>query len=376
MLAAPLCTIFNVCFWSGVLPRDWLDANIVPIFKKKGSAKESKNYRPISLTSVVCKIMEAYIKSSMLKHLYDNNLISRYQHGFLAGKSTLTKLLDCLNDWENSMDAGNSTDVVYFDLDKAFDSVVHSKLLTKCQSFTGQLLTFIRCFLSKRRQRVVIGQHYSEWKTVDSGVPQGSVLGPLLFLLYINDVSDNIRHSQIKLYADGTKVYRVVDKKTELCAELQQDINAFHRWCSEWQLSVSADKSFVIRIGKRQPFLDQYIMDSTVLPVVTYIKDLGVTFVDSLSFSLHCSNIVNKASQMMGLILRAFPTRHVDFMTIAFITKIRPLLEYNTEVWSWSPYHLADIDNIESIQRSFTKRIIGMWDKSYSVRLSLCKLIA
>ena len=134
-LAQPLCTIFSLCFYTGNIPVVWKDAIVVPIFKGKGSASSPSNYRPISLTCTVCKVMESCIKKPLLSYFIKNDLISSKQHGFLPNKPTLTELVECLNDWTLALDRGEKVDVVYFDLAKAFDSVTHSKLIAKCKSY-------------------------------------------------------------------------------------------------------------------------------------------------------------------------------------------------------------------------------------------------
>ena len=371
----PLCTLFNVCFYSSAMPNDWSDANVVPIFKNKGSSSSPKNYRPISLTSVISKVMEHVIKSQLMDHLLTNNLLSDKQHGFLARRSTLTQLVFCVNEWVTDLENGLVTDVVYFDLAKAFDSVVHSKLVHKCKSYgcKGLLLEFINTYLCNRRQRVNIDGCHSNYGDVSSGIPQGTVDGPLYFDMFFNDATNSVNESQIMLYADDTKLYKSFQKSEGYSAHLQDDIDSFNAWTQSWQLKIHADKSFVLPLGfRRDTDLSNYCINNVQLPVVTHMKDLGITIDQNLNFSMHCSNIAKSASSRVGLIFRGFSSRSLNFLVKMFINRVRPVLEYNCEVWS--PHMLKDIDLLEGVQRSYTKRISGIEHLPYSERLKICKL--
>ena len=205
-LAKPIAMIFQKSFDTAELPVDWKLANVCPIFKK-GSRNDAGNYRPVSLTSVLCKIMEAIVKDRLMEFVEESNIISNAQHGFRKGKSCLTNLLESFEKWTEALDNGYGIDVIYLDYRKAFDTVPHQRLLLKLRSFgiSEKYVKWIASFLQGRRMRVGVRGQYSGWSDVVSGVPQGSVLGLLLFLLYVNDLPDWIVNS-MRMFADDTKV--------------------------------------------------------------------------------------------------------------------------------------------------------------------------
>ena len=209
-LALPLAFIFDQSFRNHSLPASWLQAIVTPIFKK-GTTADPCNYRPISLTSTCCKAMERIINTQLIDYLLQNQLITKHQHGFLRKHSTTTNLLETLNDFTLALNNKLTTDVIYIDFQKAFDTVSHTKLLAKLSAYgiCGDLLLWISAFLSGRTQVVRISSTLSDPIHIISGVPQGSVLGPSLFLIYINDLPDclQLRNVYVKLYADDAKMY-------------------------------------------------------------------------------------------------------------------------------------------------------------------------
>ena len=372
-IVSPLCTIFTVCFHQGRLPQDWLDASVVPVYKGKGGTNRMENYRPISLTSVVCKVMERCVKERITSYLLENRLLSNSQHGFVHNRSTLTNLLEACNDWINMLQDRKCVDVIYFDIKKAFDTVSHKKLLFKCETYgiNGNLLAYLKAFLSNRRQRVQIQGSYSQWSPVVSGVPQGSVLGPLLFLLYVNDAPDSVTNSLMKLFADDTKIYRSFSPRV-VTNELQSDVTSYVNWCDDWQLDIHPGKCSVLKLGNFPRAQASYAVHDVEIAVSNTVRDLGVMVSSNLRFSDHCAFISKKASMICGLILRAFSSRSLQFMVKAFVVYVRPVLEYCSEVWS--PSYLSDIERVESVQRNFTRRIVGLSGCTYVGRLSECKL--
>ena len=225
-LATPLSIIFNKSYNTATLPSDWLISHVHPIYKGSGSRFSPDNYRPVSLTSVVCKLMESIIKDAILQHMLTQHLFTPYQHGFLPKRSTLSALLSTHFDWINSIKSHTHTHCVFFDLSKAFDSICHRKLLYKLSLYSLHpvCLAWIKAFLSDRLQRVKIKSCLSNPITCSSGTPQGSVLSSTLFTIYINDLPFVIHHSNICLFADDVKLYKSIATQADI-ENIQSDIN-------------------------------------------------------------------------------------------------------------------------------------------------------
>jgi hypothetical protein len=312
--------------------------------------------------------LEAIFKKEILEYLLSNNLISSKQHGFLSRRSTLTNLIKTLNDWNLARRDKKNIHAVYTDFSKAFDTVSHQKLIYKLRSygFEGEVLRWLQGFLSDRSQFVSIQNGSSRTCSVTSGVPQGTVLGPLLFLLFINDVPEVLKHSKITLYADDAKLFRAEDLKTVSSNLLQEDLHSFHRWSNEWQLTLAVQKCSVFIFGSPVDAPD-YRLGETVLEVMKDINDLGVVLSQNQKSSVHCSKIARKCNIRAANIFRSFKCRKRRFLVDMFSKFVRPSLEYASQVWS--PYLLKDIDCIESVQRRFTKRVPGLRHMSYPDRL-------
>ena len=211
-LAKPLKILFDKTLLEGKLPLDFKLAEVRPIFKK-GIKTSPGNYRPVSLTSIVCKLMESFIKKSLNEHLINNNILSEHQYGFVSGRSTITQLLVTLNEWLYNLDNDIPTDAAYMDFRKAFDSVPHKRLINKLKAYKidGPILKWIISFLSDRFQYVKLNNASSSKLKVTSGVPQGSVLGPTLFIYFINDLPNVTNDTPVKIFADDTKVYNGIN---------------------------------------------------------------------------------------------------------------------------------------------------------------------
>jgi hypothetical protein len=372
----PLSMLFSVCFDNSIIPSVWLMSFITPIYKK-GIAADANNYRPIALTATMCKLVETIIKNQIVSFLADKGILSKHQHAFINKHSTASNLLSCVRDWLVGLKSHSQTDVVYIDFSRAFDSIVHSKLLYKLELYgiTGHLLKWISAFLSNRLQCVVVDYCYSSVCDVTSGVPQGSVLGPILFLIYINDIDCACcGNTVLQLFADDAKLYSHINVSC-LSDSLQQSLTKLTRWANDWQLSINVQKCSVLSISaKPASLLVNYNINDLPVPRQGSTTDLGVTITYDLSFATHINNIVSKARQRLSVLFRGFSTRNTCVMRQAFITYIRPILEYNSIVWN--PDHLYLIDLLEGVQRDFTKRIpsISTSSQTYSERLALLNL--
>ena len=313
---------------------------VVPLHKK-GSRDKAENYRPISLTSILGKVFESIIKNSIVRFLKENNLIKDSQHGFTRGRSCLTNLLDFMEEVTREIDNGNCVDVLYLDFAKAFDKVPHKRLLSKLEAhgIAGNILRWIDSWLSNRRQKVSVEGELSEWAAVKSGVPQGSVLGPLLFLIYINDIDEDIV-SKFSKFADDSKVAKIVNNLDD--AEiLRTDIVRLQNWTHDWQMEFNSDKCKVMHIG-RKSLNSEYTLNNTMLKSTEGERDLGVLVDKCFKFSEHCNKVANSANVVIGMIKRTITCRKKDIMVKLYKALVRPKLVYCVQ--AWCPYLKKDID--------------------------------
>ena len=367
-IAGPLALLMNKTLHLGILPLDWKKAYVSPIFKK-GARNIAENYRPISLTSVVCKLMEKFVKDAVLQHMVDNNLLSPKQFGFVSGRSTVTQLLGYLDECADIISNDVIVDSIYFDFSKAFDTVPHKRLKRKLNAYgiDGELLTWIEGFLSGREQMVRVNGELSEPKPVISGIPQGSVLGPLLFVIYINDLPDVVC-SNVLLFADDIKIFRQVKTKDDALL-LQKDIDALSKWSDDWLLKFNIKKCHVLTMGKFNniQYTHRYSLDHMELEHVFEEKDLGVTMDMELNFQEHISAKIKKANSIMGLIRRTFSYLDEHLFKQLYTTFVRPHIEYAQSVWS--PHLLKHVKQLENVQIRATSQVDGMKKMEYSERL-------
>ena len=351
------------------VPSEWKQALVSPIFKK-GSKKAPGNYRPVSLTCIVCKVMEKLVRIKIVQHLSKFNLISRDQHGFVKGRSCSTQLLEVLDAWTEALDDGGCVDVIYMDFQKAFDTVPHRRLIQKVSAhgIEGRLLGWLRDFLADREQRVVVNGTRSSIAKVTSGVPQGSVLGPVLFLLFINDLPKGISNF-IKMFADDTKLFSMPSAVDD--DSLQTDLDLLQDWSTKWLMHFHPEKCKVMKLGRQRSAV-QYHMNNVVLEEIEAEKDLGVLIDNQLSFKSQVATITAKANKVVGIIRRSFDNLTEELFVTLFKSLVRPILEYGHSVWN--PRLKTLSQEVERVQRRATGLLGSLKNLSYSDRLKKLKL--
>ena len=293
-----LTLLFKASLHQQSLPDIWKHSNVSPIYKK-GDKTNPSNYRPVPLTCISCKLLEHIIFSNLNQHLKRNNILYPLQHGFRDKRSCETQLIEFVHDIAYNMQEGIQNGVVVMDFAKAFDKVAHNRLLYKLSSYgvKGNTLGWIGSFLCGRSQKVVLEGKSSSSVPVLSGVLQGSLLGPVLFLIYINDLPEYVSNSAVRLFADDTRLYLTIHNSSD-CDKLQEDLNNLERWESDWQMSFHPEKCEVIHITtKKTPILHTYSLHGHILSSVPKIKYLGVHISQDLKWNSHINSTSLKANQ-------------------------------------------------------------------------------
>ena len=353
-LAPALSTIFQRSIDLGKLPSDWLNANISPVYKK-GDVHLPENYRPVSLTCVSCKILEHIICKHILDHLESNKILTQLNHGFRSGYSCETQLLTTVHDLLGKFDSGSQIDMIVLDFSKAFDTVPHGKLLHKMQLYgvDGKINLWLRDFLTNRKMKVVVDGEESESVGVDSGVPQGTVLGPLLFLCHINDLPDAVK-STVRLFADDCLLYRNIRNMADHLA-LERDLQQLETWAKTWGMRFNAKKCYLMSINQKSTYF--YQLDGHILQQVPDNPYLGVTLSEDLKWNSHINKISNKANSTLGFLKRNLKHCPQDSRRTAYLSLVRSTLEYSSIVWD--PYLQKDIGKLEKVQRRAARFITG-----------------
>ena len=376
-LLLPLRLIFESCLTQGVFPQVWKQANVVPIHKKNSKSLKN-NYRPISLLPIFSKILEKLIFDSLYHHLDKNSLLNQNQSGFRPGDSTVNQLLSIVNSIFSAFDCNPTLDVrsVYLDISKAFDRVWHRGLIYKLSQFgiSGKLMILIQSFLNDRKQRTVLNGKTSTWGTFSAGVPQGSILGPLLFLIYINDLTDGLR-CNVKLFADDTSIFTVVHDPHTAALDINHDLNLIESWAHNWRMSFNTDpnkQAVEVTFSKKRIPINHPPIFFNDVPVKNFQeqKHLGIILDSKLSFTSHIKSIISKSRQGIGML--RFLSKYLPRHTLNKIYKlyVRPHLDYGDVIYhiphktcefSHSFKLTNQMEKLEAVQYSAALAVTGAW---------------
>ena len=384
-LALPLKMFWQKSYNTGEIPHFYKTQQIIPLYKK-GSRTSAVNYRPISLTSHIIKIFERVLREKLVNFLERNNIINSNQHGFRKNCSCLSQLLSHTNNIFKSLEDRIDVDTVYVDFSKAFDKVDHQILLKKIKIYgiTGKYHKWISNFLTGRKQIVCINNTFSYETPVISGVPQGSVLGPLLFVLYVNDMTSSVKYSVLHIFADDTKLSLPIATPQDQL-HLQMDLDSINKWAVANKMILNKDKyELICHEGKRTstllkelPFAEEffsYMAGEEDLYSSTNVRELGIIMDPQLNWKDHIMKVKLDAIKMSCWILNVFKTRNKETMMLLFNSLVRSRLEYCSELWD--PGTKTLINEIEQVQRRFTHKIDGLREENYWKRLEILKILS
>ena len=358
-IATPLRKLFNLSLQKKAFPILWKLAHVMPIFKK-GDKSQTNNYRPISLVSCVGKAFERVIFKHVYNHLITNSLIYQYQSGFLPGHSTVHHLIELVHNTCLALEKYEMNCQIFCDISKAFDRVWHRGLLLKLKNYgiDGNLLVWFEDYLKNRNQKVFINNTFSTQKPISAGVPQGSVLGPLLFLIYINDISDDLT-GLARLFADDTSLsYSSADiRQIELI--LNEDLRKLSEWARKWLILFNPVKTEVMLISNIFNETDlQLMMDGTILKIVEIHKHLGVYLSSNNKWSKHIDSIITSASKQISFMRKIKYKFSKQTLNTLYCTYIRPLFEYASEVWDGCSQ--TDANRLEQAQLNAARIVTGL----------------
>ena len=378
-LARPLYLLWRGSMDSGTIPPELLLVLVTPVHKG-GSRAIPKNYRPVALTSHIIKVFERVLRRNLVTHMEKLNIIPNDQHGSRAMRSTLTQLLAHWDTILDGLEECGGVDVIYLDFSKAFDKVEHGVLLHKlkdCKVY-GKVGVWLAKFLdsSNRQQAVVVDGRISALSPVISGVPQGTVLGPILFLLHIADIASGVSpRSTLKSYVDDTRVQRGILNAEADCTALQSDLESIYRWAEDVAMIFNADKFEALRYwpGKSaKPSAPYKDPEGNPIEEKDHLRDLGVELGNDCSFSAHIENTVAAGNKLAGWALRSFRRRSKHVMLTIWKTMVQTKLDYCSVLWS--PNDQASISRLESVARHFTAQVAGMEELDYWDRLAILHL--
>ena len=367
VLARPIKRIIRMSLDSGKLPEPngIAQAIIAPMLKPGGTKSNAADYRPIALTNHLTKLIERIIRMAIIEHLEENLCFNKNQHGFVPGKSTITQLLKFYDDLLFLLEMGNDADVIYLDFAKAFDKVDHGVVLKKLKQLKieGKLHLWIKSFLRSKHQRVKVDDILSDPVKVISGVPQGSVLGPLLFVILMLDIDQNLSYVYNFQFADDTKLLKGITSPADH-NHLQMQLSNVYTWAHVNGMLFNEKKFDHMALGTQIRVVKYNTPSGTPIKRKHAVKDLGFTMQDNLWFDTHIQNIVTKGHQMSGWVLRTIKSRKTIPMKVLLKSLVISQLEYACLLWG--PFNQKQINQLESVQKRFTSR--------FACFISLCPI--
>ena len=374
-LSKPLFFIWRRSLDTGIIPQLLKTANIIPIHKGKSQAVPA-NYRPVALTSHLIKLFEKVLRKYIVSYMQENELFNPGQHGFRLGRSCLSQLIAHYDRITQMLEEGQNLDVVYLDFAKAFDKVDFLVVMRKLQhlGISGKLRRWVHSFLTSRTQTVIVNGVKSDHAEVKSGVPQGSVLGPLLFLVLIGDIDKNVATSFISSFADDTRATKGIMTLEDTLA-LQTDLDSIYGWAEQNNMMFNFEKFECLRYGRNSELKTSTgyrTMSGDQITVVNNAKDLGVTMSCDGTFRQHIYNLTDTGLKLAGWVLRTFRTRHKVPMLTLWKSLILSKLDYCSQLWN--PSQTGEIQALEQVQRYFVRRISGIHHLNYWQQLRALSL--
>lgn len=370
-LAKPLYILWRRSLDSGVVPEDAKTSNIVPIHKG-GKRSIAKNYRPVALTSHLAKVFEKVVRARLISHIEQNNMMNPNQHGFRAGRSCLSQLVQHQDQITKLLEDGQNVDVIYLDFSKAFDKLDIKITLQKLYhlGIMGRLFDWIEGFLTDRKQCVIVDSVVSEKIEVISGVPQGSVLGPLLYLILLRDIDANVSSARVSSFADDTRVFAGINS-VEASEQLQQDLNTIYDWAVHNNAEFNNEKFELLRYGNNkdlQEATSYKTSSNTFIEKSENVRDLGIMMTSDATFIQHIQDVTLSASLKCAWILRVFQTRERVPLLTLWKSLVAPVLEYCCQLWN--PSTPGVIQSLEMVQHSYLSKISGFRSMDYWEQLS------
>ena len=379
-LLPALTHLFQFSCYSGSIPNCWKKAIVRPLLKSQPADLVS-SYRPISLTATTCKILERKVYDVLNDHLSKLNFIPECQYGFRKGKSTTTQLLGKLDDWTNAVEQGSCVDIFYADFAKVFDSIPHNRLLSKLKSagILGALLSWLSDFLRGRFFSVMVDSNYSNEDHCPSGVPQGSILGPLLFIFYISDLPEFCRTPGviIKLFADDLNSSLIHKNLPSQTNQLQLFIQKLQLYCHTNGLRLQPSKCAMLYLSRSNKECT-YILENQALEHKSVVRDLGIHISSDLKWNKHVSIVTNKALGRLFLLFKSLNSNDHLFLVHMFKVYVRSILDYGSSIFNSNSKQ--NINLIENVQKRFTRYVFSRLKfifpnmPSYAERLSFLNL--